>query len=536
MKKIIEISICALLISTSVPAIAFSSIPELDSTFLDNSVGTSEQILQENIQSTITPTFNRTWGSILEDYGRHTERYKDYFYSAGYHSFDGTTYSGDAFLIKWDTSGSIIWNVTFTPFDYNVFYYVTGYQDYLYTCGYSGSDIVICKYDLDANLIWSTPWDGGTEYESFYCVVGYENHIYVCGRALSQESGTYDALLLKYDLDGNLIWENMYDASGDDSFSGLTVNENGIYVCGYVNNYESAILFNYDFDGELIFKKYFDDQTSQIASAVVSHDNYIYVTGGIGEGFYGDLKSGVLTIKCDMNGNTEWMKTWDGGAYSDWGYDLDIYEHHMYVTGRQLESERYYSDVVLLKYDLDGNLLFDGTWANPDHGSHEYGRSIQVYKDYIYISGGTGVSSGESMLDFLLLKCDVNGEKGNTNPVKPEKPDGPQSGKAGEAVTYTVSASDPDGEQVKFLFDWGDGNKTWSEWSNSGEQIGVSYSWAEKGNYEIRVKVRDKKGGESEWSDPLEVSMPKSRTNHLFIFKWLEQHPQLLSMLHKICR
>ena len=33
-----------------------------------------------------------------------------------------------------------------------------------------------------------------------------------------------------------------------------------------------------------------------------------------------------------------------------------------------------------------------------------------------------------------------------------------------------------------------------------------------RGDYQIKVKARDVNGGENEWSDPLVVSMPRSRS------------------------
>ena len=57
------------------------------------------------------------------------------------------------------------------------------------------------------------------------------------------------------------------------------------------------------------------------------------------------------------------------------------------------------------------------------------------------------------------------------------------------------------------------------------ENIIVNYSWESKGSYLVKVKARDSLGTgindyglESEWSDPLSVSMPKYRGNPFF---WL---------------
>jgi hypothetical protein len=97
-------------------------------------------------------------------------------------------------------------------------------------------------------------------------------------------------------------------------------------------------------------------------------------------------------------------------------------------------------------------------------------------------------------------------------PDKPETPVGETKGKAGKKYTYSTSTTDPDGDQVYYLWDWGDGN--FSDWLgpyDSGDTAEASYTWVKEGEYEIRVKSKDIYNAESEWSDPLTVTMPKNK-------------------------
>ncbi len=104
----------------------------------------------------------------------------------------------------------------------------------------------------------------------------------------------------------------------------------------------------------------------------------------------------------------------------------------------------------------------------------------------------------------------------NTPPNKPEKPTGPTSGQPGTEYTYNTSTTDPLGDQIYYTWDWGDGN--YSEWLGpyeSGGSCEASYTWEEKGDYSIKVKAKDIYDLESDWSDPLPVSMPKTYENPL---------------------
>jgi hypothetical protein len=97
----------------------------------------------------------------------------------------------------------------------------------------------------------------------------------------------------------------------------------------------------------------------------------------------------------------------------------------------------------------------------------------------------------------------------STPPAKPSAPEGETNGKVGEEYTYTTSTSDSDGDQVYYLFDWGDGSYSgWEGPYDSGDTGEASYTWTEEGTYEIKVKAKDENGVQGVWSDPLPIEMP----------------------------
>jgi len=99
-------------------------------------------------------------------------------------------------------------------------------------------------------------------------------------------------------------------------------------------------------------------------------------------------------------------------------------------------------------------------------------------------------------------------------PEKPSRPSGQTLGKKGEEYTYTSSTTDPDGDQIYYWFDWGDGtNSGWVGPYNSGQTGSANHIWGKTGKYEIKVKAKDIYGAESEWSDPLPVIMPKNQNS-----------------------
>ena len=112
----------------------------------------------------------------------------------------------------------------------------------------------------------------------------------------------------------------------------------------------------------------------------------------------------------------------------------------------------------------------------------------------------------------------------NNPPNKPNQPSGEIKGKIGQEYSYTTSTIDPDGDQVNYLWEWGDGdNSGWLGPYNSGVLCEAKHTWNTKNNYNIKVKAKDSHGAESLWSEPLPITMPYSYKPIHQSFKWLYQ-------------
>ncbi len=117
-------------------------------------------------------------------------------------------------------------------------------------------------------------------------------------------------------------------------------------------------------------------------------------------------------------------------------------------------------------------------------------------------------------------------------PLKPSTPNGPISGKIGNTYTYTSSTTDPDGDKISYKWDWGDG--TFSDWSvpiNSGSIASASKSWNKEGDFEIKVAAKDTHGKVSDWSNPLIVTMPRTKTINNPLLNFLQNHPNMFPIL-----
>lgn len=99
------------------------------------------------------------------------------------------------------------------------------------------------------------------------------------------------------------------------------------------------------------------------------------------------------------------------------------------------------------------------------------------------------------------------GCKTNQPPAKPVL-SGPTQGVPGKSLAYTISTTDPEGDDVAYLVSWGDGrSEDWDEGYLSGDEVRRVHKFVDSGVYIVKVKARDDKEVESEWSNSITVSI-----------------------------
>ncbi len=101
----------------------------------------------------------------------------------------------------------------------------------------------------------------------------------------------------------------------------------------------------------------------------------------------------------------------------------------------------------------------------------------------------------------------------NHKPEKPSKPSGNINGRSGKKYTYQSSSEDIDGDLLYYQWSWGNENQEdWSGPYESGETVDASHTWGKEGLYYVMVRARDENGFISPWSDPLPITMPKTKS------------------------
>jgi len=181
----------------------------------------------------------------------------------------------------------------------------------------------------------------------------------------------------------------------------------------------------------------------------------------------------------------------------------------------EVEEDSFDNVIDVLANDSDPNddpLVIESV-TDPIHGIiFNHGHRITYTPDSEYCGDDEfsyTINDGQGETDTAMVYVTVICI--NEAPITPGKPSGPTNGKVGSQIPYTAVTTDPDGDQISYLFDWGDDTTSgWTEFFPSETNVSKSHKWRQ-GTFNIRVKAKDEHGLQSEWSEHLRITIPRSR-------------------------
>jgi len=165
--------------------------------------------------------------------------------------------------------------------------------------------------------------------------------------------------------------------------------------------------------------------------------------------------------------------------------------------------------------------------------------NVQVILSVFDDEGHTSYSDPPSGNPFTAYYADETvaalPEGGENNPPETPEIDGPTSGNMGTEYDYTISTTDPDGDDVFYWIEWCNEGCTsgWQGPYTSGEERVFSHTWDEQGDFTIKVKAKDTYDAESDYGT-LDVTMPRTRAIQRPFFNFLQNHPILYQLLQRL--
>ena len=147
------------------------------------------------------------------------------------------------------------------------------------------------------------------------------------------------------------------------------------------------------------------------------------------------------------------------------------------------------------------------------HGGSDYGARAQMQFDPVTKIGVVVLTNGESSPLQIVNKLFEFAESfPNNSPPTPPEINGPSVGKVGVSYNWTFLSFDPDGDNITYYINWGDGCCGGDFYGPypSGQQIKINHTYQQKNTYLITAYAIDPTGDKSP-NSIFEVSIPRDR-------------------------
>ncbi len=359
----------------------------------------AESVTKDSVAAPITSDpdlqviWNRTWGGELYlECGRSIWSDGTYLYTCGW-TGDYPGGDVDLLLIKWDTDGNILWNQTWAGGFHDYGYSIWADGTYLYTCGWTGvfpsGDLLLIKWDTDGNILWNQTW-GGSSNDYGYSIWGDGTYLYTLGSTSSFGAGNDDFALVKWDTNGNIIWNKTWGGGSSDDGHSIWGDGTYLYTLGSTSSFgagnDDFALVKWDTNGNILRYKTWGGSSNDNGISIWGDGTYLYTLGSTKS--FGAGLNDLALVKWDTNGNILWDKNWGGGdtdqGISIWGDGTYLYT--VGYTGYN-DFEHYAPDLLLIKWDTNGNIVSNNIWGLD--GYWDIGYSVWGDGTYLYTCGET---------------------------------------------------------------------------------------------------------------------------------------------------
>jgi uncharacterized delta-60 repeat protein len=250
-------------------------------------------------------------------------------------------------------------------------------------------------------------------------VIDHKGNVYVTGASEGKGSGT-DYVTIKYDDDGDIKWVKKFNGPGNsnDQANTIAVDHKGnVYVTGWSTGNGTGSDFTtikYDDDGDTKWVKSYNgpgNSNDEAVALAIDDDGNVYVTGaGTGEGTGFDY----VTIKYDKNGNTKWVRRYNGpGNDFDRPAALAVDDNgNVYITGGSTGIGTGL-DYTTIKYDDDGHLKWVKQYNGPLNSLDRANALALDGKGNVYVTGFISTLSDEegNLSDIVTIKYNTSGRQ-----------------------------------------------------------------------------------------------------------------------------
>jgi Beta-propeller repeat len=328
----------------------------------------------------------------------------------------------DAFLLRYDRNGNRVWGRQFGDVNSDSASdvavsptggaYITGSTgSHLAGQNAGGTDLFLARYDAAGELLWTRQLGTSLNDSGLGVSADALGNVFVGGLTFGElaadNSGINrsDAILSRYDQNGNLIWTRQWGQEDTDSANAVVADgQGGVFVTGPTRTFSAsnqtgfdAFVRRYDVEGNLLWTRMlttnFGDSTHGIA---LDGHGGIYVSGDTQGSLAGSnptpLTGDPFLARFDASGNLLWVRQINSPGVDDGTQVTADGRGGVFITGSVIQSlpghtQQGLGDAFVAYYTESGELV-----STAQFGSEKADVGNGISADglgNVYVSGST---------------------------------------------------------------------------------------------------------------------------------------------------
>ena len=252
---------------------------------------------------------------------------------------------------------------------------VVSYDKYLVSVGSNNNNVnyyekaKVTRYNPKKEKVFEKIYNKGFNGVYFDVLVDKNENIIAVGSFEKDEdefnNKNRTALIVKYDKDGNIIYENDFQLLGNSKFTSVVEVEDGYIVAGQtiydnmtvgLSEDGGGIIVKYNKNLDIVWVKNYGDNKSSVFNDVLVHKDYIYAVG---------LSNPTVGVVAKYSIDGEFINSYEYKDSDGLGFSgISYYNSHVFVCGGKINRENNDSNSVIISFtkdlELDKEVEFNG--------------------------------------------------------------------------------------------------------------------------------------------------------------------------------
>jgi len=268
------------------------------------------------------------------------------------------------------------------------------------------SQALLIKFDNNGDTLWSKTY-GGTGYDVAYkCRQTKDGGYVLIGQTKSFGEPNGDVYLVKTDEKGDTLWTKTYGGGNlEDGFSIEITDDDGYIIGGYTNSFgEGVYVIKIDSTGKKEWQKVIGINIPGLGGRIIQTKDKGYLIETAKDNSGGKGWQGYLA-KLDSSGSMLWDRTFGGNNYDWFEQAIELVDGSIVAIGASESNNQNTPFGWLVKTNSSGDSLWSKTYYTRSDIAN-YFRDIKPTKDNGFIICGFAFRSNQ---DAWLVKIDSLG-------------------------------------------------------------------------------------------------------------------------------